>query len=89
MAYELITYEVKGRIGYITLNRPKVLNALNGALMEEIHRAIGEAACNPDVGGVIVTGSGEKAFCAGADIDELRRNSPVKGCRRRSGASRS
>ncbi|MDZ4804056.1 MAG: enoyl-CoA hydratase-related protein [Candidatus Eisenbacteria bacterium] len=79
MSFELITYEVKGRIGLITLNRPKVLNALNGALMEEIHRAFGEVKCNPEVGGVIITGSGEKAFCAGADIDELRRNSPVAG----------
>ena len=79
MAYELITWEVRGRIGVITLNRPKVLNALNGALMEELHRAMGEAKADPEVGGVIITGSGEKAFCAGADIDELRRNSPVKG----------
>jgi len=44
MSFELITYEVKGRIGLITLNRPKVLNALNGALMEELNRAMGEAA---------------------------------------------
>lgn len=79
MAYENITYEVQDRIAVITLNRPKVLNALNGQLMEEVYQAIQEVKSDPNVGGVIITGSGEKAFCAGADIDELRRNTPVKG----------
>lgn len=79
MAYELIQYEVTDRVAVITLNRPKVLNALNGALMEELHLAVTAAQQDPGVGGIIITGSGEKAFCAGADIDELRRNNPVQG----------
>jgi enoyl-CoA hydratase len=79
MAYENILYEVQDRIAVITLNRPKVLNALNGQLMEEVHRAFQDIKADPNVGGVLITGSGEKAFCAGADIDELRRNTPVKG----------
>jgi enoyl-CoA hydratase len=79
MAYQHILYEVRDRIAVVTLNRPKVLNALNGEMMEEIRRAFEDLAGNPEVGGAIVTGAGEKAFCAGADIDELRRNNPVQG----------
>lgn len=79
MAFELITYAVRDRIATLTLNRPDKLNALNGTVMEEIRQAFEDIRRNPDIGGVIITGSGEKAFCAGADIDELRRNSPVQG----------
>ena len=79
MAFELITYAVKDRIATITLNRPDKLNALNGRVMEEIRQAFEDVRSNAEVGGVIITGSGEKAFCAGADIDELRRNNVVQG----------
>jgi enoyl-CoA hydratase len=79
MGFENILYEVRDGIAWITLNRPKVLNALNGQLMEELGRAFEDIRSNSSVGGVIITGSGEKAFCAGADIDELRRNNPVQG----------
>jgi enoyl-CoA hydratase len=79
MAFENILYEVRDGIAWITLNRPKVLNALNGQLMEELARAFEDVKSNAAAGGVIITGSGEKAFCAGADIDELRRNNPVQG----------
>ena len=79
MAYENILYEVRDGFALITLNRPKVLNALNGQLMEELGQAFTDVKSNAGVGGVIITGSGEKAFCAGADIDELRRNNPVQG----------
>jgi enoyl-CoA hydratase/carnithine racemase len=79
MAFELITYAVKDRIATITLNRPDKLNALNGRVMEEIRQAFEDVKSNAEVGGVIITGSGEKAFCAGADIDELRRNNVVQG----------
>jgi len=79
MAYENILYEVKDGIAWITLNRPKVLNALNGQLMGELSHAFDPLIADDQVKGVIITGSGDKAFCAGADIDELRRNNPVQG----------
>lgn len=57
----------------ITLNRPDKLNALNIKLLHELHEAIGSIASEPSVRGVIITGSGEKAFAAGADIAELNK----------------
>jgi enoyl-CoA hydratase len=74
MAYETILVDRRPE-GYavITLNRPDKLNALNIRLLEELGNAIGELADDAAVGGVIVTGSGEKAFAAGADIAELNR----------------
>ena len=78
MAYQNIQLEIRDRIATITLNRPKVLNALNLELLDELHLAFEEVRGNPEVGGVILTGSGEKAFCAGADIEELRRNNALQ-----------
>jgi enoyl-CoA hydratase len=57
----------------ITLNRPDKLNALNIQLLRELHEAINAIAAEPEIRGVIITGSGEKAFAAGADIAELNR----------------
>lgn len=57
----------------ITLNRPDKLNALNIQLLRELHEAIGSISAEPSIRGVIITGSGEKAFAAGADIAELNR----------------
>jgi enoyl-CoA hydratase len=70
-SFENITYEVKGSIGYITLNRPKVMNALNRKTVEELNAAFHAAKDDATVRGVILTGVGEKAFIAGADIAEL------------------
>src|SRR6266702_4976278 len=70
-SFENITYEVKGSIGYITLNRPKVMNALNRRTGEELNAAFHAAKDDATVKGVILTGVGEKAFIAGADIAEL------------------
>src|ERR1700760_913051 len=70
-SFENITYEVKGSIGYITLNRPKVMNALNRRTVEELNAAFHVAKEDATVKGVILTGAGEKAFIAGADIAEL------------------
>src|SRR5260370_38825805 len=70
-SFENITYEVKGSIGYITLNRPKVMNALNRKTVEELNTAFRAAKEDVAVKGIILTGSGEKAFIAGADIAEL------------------
>jgi enoyl-CoA hydratase len=69
--FENITYEVKGSIGYITMNRPKVMNALNRRTVEELNAAFHAAKEDATVKGIILTGTGEKAFIAGADIAEL------------------
>ena len=70
-SFENITYEVKGSIGYITLNRPKVMNALNRRTVEELNAAFSAEKEDATVKGIILTGAGEKAFIAGADIAEL------------------
>jgi enoyl-CoA hydratase len=69
--FENITYEVKGSIAYITMNRPKVMNALNRRTVEELNSAFHAAKEDATVKGIILTGTGEKAFIAGADIAEL------------------
>src|SRR5882672_911542 len=71
MALENVLYEVKGPIAHVTLNRPKVLNALNQRTWEELKAAFEDAQDDADVRGVILTGAGDKAFIAGADINEL------------------
>ncbi|MCU9955192.1 MULTISPECIES: enoyl-CoA hydratase [Burkholderia] len=67
MAYENILVETRGRVGLVTLNRPKALNALNDALMDELGDALKAFDADDGIGAIIVTGS-EKAFAAGADI---------------------
>ncbi|WP_250526287.1 enoyl-CoA hydratase [Caballeronia sp. GAWG2-1] len=67
MAYENLLVETRGRVGLITLNRPKALNALNDALMDELGAALKAFDADEDIGAIVVTGS-EKAFAAGADI---------------------
>jgi enoyl-CoA hydratase/carnithine racemase len=76
--YENLQYEKKGAIAYVTVNRPKVLNALNRATMQELRAAFAAAKTDPDVRVVILTGAGEKAFIAGADINELSKLNPVE-----------
>ena len=68
---ENVLYEKKGAIVYVTLNRPKVLNALNTRTWEDLRTAFEAARDDHDVRGVILTGAGDKAFIAGADISEL------------------
>jgi enoyl-CoA hydratase/carnithine racemase len=77
--YENILYDTKANIAYITVNRPKVLNALNMATMEELRRAFTAAKEDPQVRVVIFTGAGEKAFIAGADVNELQKHNAVQG----------
>ena len=67
MAYDNIRVETRGRVGLITLNRPKALNALNGELIAELNQALDVFETNPEIGCLLLTGS-EKAFAAGADI---------------------
>src|SRR5580658_9098531 len=69
-AYETILVEREERVGIITLNRPKALNALNSQVMDEVTTAAAEFDNDPGIGAIIITGS-EKAFAAGADIKEM------------------
>jgi enoyl-CoA hydratase len=70
MAYETILVETRGKVGLITLNRPKALNALNSALLGEVNQALDGFEADTNVGCIVITGS-EKAFAAGADIKEM------------------
>jgi len=79
MAYENLLYEKKDGVAWITFNRPKVLNALNRKTMEELRAVLLDARDDEAVRVLILTGAGEKAFVAGADINELARNNPVEG----------
>ncbi|HEY2585644.1 MAG TPA: enoyl-CoA hydratase-related protein [Tepidisphaeraceae bacterium] len=76
--FENVVYEKKGALAYVTLNRPKVLNALNQQTWEELRAAFGDARDDAEVRGVILTGAGDKAFIAGADIGELARITAVE-----------
>jgi enoyl-CoA hydratase len=71
MSFENILTEQKGRILYITINRENKLNALNQATLKELNIAITAAFNEPSVGGIIISGAGQKAFVAGADISEF------------------
>ncbi len=71
MTYEHVIVEIKDKVGLITLNRPKALNALCGPLMDELERALDDLEANDDIGCIVLTGS-EKAFAAGADITEMK-----------------
>ena len=79
MAYENLLYDVKDHIARITFNRPNVLNALNRKTMDELGACLNAAHNDESVRVLILTGSGEKAFIAGADINELAQRTPVDG----------
>ena len=79
MNFENILVEKKNSIAYVTVNRPKVLNALNMATMDELRTAFHDIKNDGGVRVVILTGSGEKAFIAGADINELAAHDAVSG----------
>ena len=79
MTFSNIVAEKKNSIAYVTVNRPKVLNALNMATMEELRAAFHEIKNDASVRVVIFTGAGEKAFIAGADIRELAKHDAVSG----------
>src|ERR1700719_3076535 len=79
MSYENILLEKKNAIAYVTVNRPKVLNALSLATMEELGVAFQEIKNDSSIRVAILTGAGEKAFVAGADIGELAKQDAVSG----------
>jgi enoyl-CoA hydratase len=71
MNWKSIILKKENRIGFITLNRPEVYNALNASLLGELGEAVEEVRKDPDIGVIILTGAGEKAFVSGADISEI------------------
>ena len=71
MSFENILVEKNQAVATITINRPSKLNALNKATIEELHEAFKNCEADKDTRAIIITGSGEKAFVAGADISEF------------------
>lgn len=69
---ETILVNVEGHVATITINRPKALNALSTQVLTELDQALDEVAANKDVYALVITGAGEKAFVAGADIAEMK-----------------
>lgn len=78
LQYKNIIYEKRDGVATITINRPQALNALNKETLEEINSAIRNAEKDADVKVIIITGVGERAFCAGADVAELKGQSPIE-----------
>ena len=79
MAFENLLYEKRNGIGYVTVNRPEKLNALNRRTMDELRECFEGIERDDEVRAVILTGAGEKAFVGGADINELGVQTPVQG----------
>ena len=91
MEYDHVIYEVKESIGFLTINRPKSLNALNNRVLDEITDVLEEVKTADEVKAIILTGSGEKAFVAGADIADVMNIGLKDGldfCRRGHGMTR-
>ena len=78
MSYENVLYAVEGKTAVISVNRPKALNALNFVTLDELLDAIRKAANDQAVAGIVLTGAGEKAFIAGADITEMSKMHPIE-----------
>src|ERR1700733_12123341 len=74
---ENVLYEKKGPIAYVTINRPKVLNALNAKTFSELRSAFEDARDDSGARGIVFTGAGDKAFAAGADIGEMANDPPL------------
>ena len=79
MPYDNLLYVKKHQIGMVTINRPKVLNALNRKTMQELDSVLDDIRSDADVGVVILTGAGDKAFVAGADIREIAEQTAFTG----------
>lgn len=79
MNFENLLLERDGAVAILTINRPKVLNALNTQTLDELRRAILDLKRDDTVRAVVLTGAGEKSFIAGADINELATQTPVSG----------
>ena len=79
MSFETLLVERDGAVAVVTVNRPKVLNALNTQTIDELERALLELQQDDNVRAIVLTGAGEKSFVAGADINELAVLSPAQG----------
>jgi len=79
MSYETLLCEVKDLVATVTLNRPKVLHALNSQVFDELESGFRTLAADPAVRVILLTGSGEKAFAAGADINEIAATDATTG----------
>jgi enoyl-CoA hydratase len=79
MAFENLTLERDGAVAVLTINRPKVLNALNTPTMDELRRAVLEVKHDAALRVLVITGAGDKSFVAGADINELAVQTSVQG----------
>lgn len=79
MSFQTLSLETENRIATITFNRPKALNAINSLVMQELDAALDRVCEDREIKVLILTGSGDKAFIAGADITELSRMDTLKG----------
>ena len=75
-AFDNLRFELREGVAVVTVARPKALNALNDRTLDELERAFARVREDAAIGGAVVTGDGEKAFAAGADISELARMTP-------------
>ena len=71
MSFQTIDYKKEERIGYITLNRPEALNAFSVQMRDDLYEVLEAIRCDDEINAVIMSGNGEKAFCAGADLNEF------------------
>ena len=79
MTFENIQFEIRDSVVFLTLNRPKVLNALNAATFGELQAAVRAVQEDDSIRAAVITGAGEKAFAAGADIQELAQANGING----------
>src|SRR5688572_3441844 len=77
MTFDNLLFDRDAHVALLTINRPTVRNALNSATLDELRRAILECGANGEIAAVVITGAGDKAFAAGADICELASLSPA------------
>ncbi len=77
MDYEQLLYEVSGGVATVTLNRPEQRNALSGQMLAELVDAMGRVRDDEEVRAVVLTGAGEKVFCAGADLGGFAADAPL------------
>ena len=78
--FELLIYKKEAPVAFITINRPDAMNALSNALVEELDQVFDLVEQDDQIRALIITGSGEKAFMAGADIKELEKRDLQQGC---------